>query len=552
MFAATQSPQIRRLSTLAAALLIALGAVPGAAAGHTLHPRAAAGDHVVVSLSGVARGTPVDYLVGERVVARGRAGQATALPTAHYGRRAAWRTVRARVTPQRRVVAKARFAAVRSKRAAPTIVMTSAPAATTSATDATFAFTASASTSCSLDGAAYKSCWSPAKYTGLAPGTHRLVIRASNRYGTTSLAYSWTISVAAPPPTPPADTTAPTVAFSAPAAGAQVSGTVNGSACQATATDDTAVSSVAFSVDGQALNTDAAAPYGCAWDTTTVADGSHVLKAVARDAAGNTSTATVTVTVANAVADPTTPPATTPPSTSPSGESMPVGDLPGWKQVFTDDFTKDVPLGSFPGAVSDKWDAYNGFNDTSKNGTYSPGKVVSQKGGLMDLFLRTENGVHLVSAPAPKVNGSAWTGQLYGRYAARFRADSMPGYHTAWLLWPDSEVWPRDGEIDFPEGDLNDTICAFTHRQGGTSGSDQDAFCTNTTYQNWHTVVIEWAPNLVRYLIDGQVIGTSTSRVPNTPMHWVLQTETSYGGAPSSTVSGHVQIDWVSVWTRTA
>src|SRR5215472_1874929 len=33
---------------------------------------------------------------------------------------------------------------------------------------------------------------------------------------------------------------------------------------------------------------------------------------------------------------------------SPSGEPMPVGDIPGWHQVFSDDFTTDVPLGSFP------------------------------------------------------------------------------------------------------------------------------------------------------------------------------------------------------------
>jgi len=36
----------------------------------------------------------------------------------------------------------------------------------------------------------------------------------------------------------------------------------------------------------------------------------------------------------------------------PSGQAMPVGNLPGWTQIFTDDFTTNVPLGSFPEAVS--------------------------------------------------------------------------------------------------------------------------------------------------------------------------------------------------------
>jgi len=42
-------------------------------------------------------------------------------------------------------------------------------------------------------------------------------------------------------------------------------------------------------------------------------------------------------------------------------------------------------------------------------------------------------------------------GLLYGRYAIHFKADPVPGYKTSWLLWPDSEKWPQDGEIDFPE-----------------------------------------------------------------------------------------------------
>jgi hypothetical protein len=45
---------------------------------------------------------------------------------------------------------------------------------------------------------------------------------------------------------------------------------------------------------------DTTAPYSATWDTTTVANGSHTLSAVARDAAGNIGTsASVTVTVSN-------------------------------------------------------------------------------------------------------------------------------------------------------------------------------------------------------------------------------------------------------------
>ena len=236
---------------------------------------------------------------------------------------------------------------------------------------------------------------------------------------------------------------------------------------------------------------------------------------------------------------------------APSGQAVPGGDLPGWKQIFADDFTTDVPLGSFPSAVAGRWGGYpHPAKDTSHNGTYWPEKVVSVHDSVMDLYLHTEGGIHAVSAPQPRLfpGLSAARGQLYGRYAVRFRSDPLPGYKIAWMLWPDSGVWPRDGEIDFPEANLDSTMCAYMHRLGGGGGSDQDAYCTASTYTQWHTAVIEWTPSSLTFVLDGAVIGRSTSRIPNTPMHWVLQTETSLTTAPSDTAAGHVQIDWVAVY----
>src|SRR5207244_1446908 len=64
---------------------------------------------------------------------------------------------------------------------------------------------------------------------------------------------------------------------------------------------------VQFKLDGANLGIeDTASPYSTSWNTTTAANGIHTLTAVARDAAGNSTTsAAVTVTVSND----TTPPA---------------------------------------------------------------------------------------------------------------------------------------------------------------------------------------------------------------------------------------------------
>jgi beta-glucanase (GH16 family) len=131
-------------------------------------------------------------------------------------------------------------------------------------------------------------------------------------------------------------------------------------------------------------------------------------------------------------------------------------------------------------------------------------------------------------------------GQLYGRYVIRFRADALRGYKIAWLLWPDSETWPRDGEIS-----------AFLHRQGATANNDQDAFFSGVAVSgDWHTAVIEWTPEAVQFILDQRLLGTSTNRIPNTPMHWVIQTETNLDGfQPDDSVAGHLQVDWVAVYT---
>jgi hypothetical protein len=69
----------------------------------------------------------------------------------------------------------------------------------------------------------------------------------------------------------------------------------------ANATDNVGVVGVQFKLDGANLGTeDTTAPYSVSWNTTTAANGAHTLTAVARDAAGNTTTsALVTMTVSN-------------------------------------------------------------------------------------------------------------------------------------------------------------------------------------------------------------------------------------------------------------
>ncbi len=97
------------------------------------------------------------------------------------------------------------------------------------------------------------------------------------------------------------DTTPPSsVVVTAPAGGSTVSGTLT--PVSATATDDVGVAGVQFKLDGVNLGLeDTSSPYSIIWDTTGATNGTHIITAVARDAANNTATSSgVTVTVSNA------------------------------------------------------------------------------------------------------------------------------------------------------------------------------------------------------------------------------------------------------------
>ena len=76
----------------------------------------------------------------------------------------------------------------------------------------------------------------------------------------------------------------------------------------------------------------------------------------------------------------------------------------------------------------------------------------------MKLHLRVgPDGKPWGSAPFPKLPGKSDCRLNYGRVESRLRIpDPKVGWKLAWLWWPTSEKWPRDGEIDFP-----DTVAAF-------------------------------------------------------------------------------------------
>jgi hypothetical protein len=244
-----------------------------------------------------------------------------------------------------------------------------------------------------------------------------------------------------------------------------------------------------------------------------------------------------------------------------SGEPVPIGDLPGWTQIFVEDFNIDAPTGSwatsssstvvYTGDHGGQWTTYpDGWPSTytGTNPGYAPAQVLSVHDGMLDFYLHQVNGYPSGSSPCPVLaNGSKW--QTYGRYEARFKltyddAAHMDGYKVAWLLWPNDNSMGAYAESDFPEANLNSTtVKAFSHYGG--SGS-QESFSSAIDFTQWHTFTQEWGVGYRKYYLDGNLLGTATNQIWDQPERWQLQTEVSKVSDPTTT--GHLLLDWVAVY----
>ena len=124
-------------------------------------------------------------------------------------------------------------------------------------------------------------------WTPTSAGPHTVTARATDTRGAATTSAAATVLVIPPPPA--LDGAPPTVALTAPANFA--TGLAGAVAVTATASDNVAVASVEFQIDGVAIGVaDTSAPYATTLDTSLYPSGQHVVRARATDTSGNVST----------------------------------------------------------------------------------------------------------------------------------------------------------------------------------------------------------------------------------------------------------------------
>ena len=138
-------------------------------------------------------------------------------------------------------------------------------------------------------GPSYNTSWDS---TTVTDGPVTITARATDAAGNVSTSAAVSVNVLN------ADFTPPVVSVTAPVEGATVAG--SSVTLSATATDNVAVASVQFFVEGVSAGTDTTAPYSVSWDSTSVASGTVSITATATDTSANVGTSTArTVTVDN-------------------------------------------------------------------------------------------------------------------------------------------------------------------------------------------------------------------------------------------------------------
>ncbi len=201
----------------------------------------------------------------------------------------------------------------------------SEPIAAATVTTTSFTLTDTTTSTAVSGSVAYDSGTLAATFTPSAALAGGHAFRANVSTAVTDLAgnhlaapVSWTFTTVAA-----GDSIPPSVTLTAPATGALVSG--GGVSLSATASDNVAVDHVDFLVDGVLVGSDASAPYGLSWDSSSVGDGSHTITARAVDPSLNSASDSHAVTVSNVP----------PPSGSLFSDDFESGGLSRWSTVST-------------------------------------------------------------------------------------------------------------------------------------------------------------------------------------------------------------------------
>ena len=108
---------------------------------------------------------------------------------------------------------------------------------------------------------------------------------------------------------------------------------------------------------------------------------------------------------------------------------------------------------------------------------------------------------------------------LYGRFEAKMKASDALGCITAFFLYrPNASQFT---EIDFEISGKSPKVITLNHWVDKRS-HDKEIPLTFDTSKEFHTYTIDWKPNSITWEIDGKIVHSTTTAVPNKPMQVIF------------------------------
>jgi len=188
-----------------------------------------------------------------------------------------------------------------------------------------------------------------------------------------------------------------------------------------------------------------------------------------------------------------------------------------------------------------RWSVYNGTGNQG-HGLRRPAQVTVSNGRLV-ITARMINGVLNSGGLAHRTN------RAYGRFEFQARTDADPSAATSGtiLTWPESGSLLRDGENDIYEtgsASSRNPFYSFIH-----FGTQQYNVIHGASATQWHKMVLDWEPTVMRIYRDGVLVRTitNTSAIPDSRHHLAIQLD-AVKNWMSSTV--RMYVEYVRIYRR--
>ena len=180
---------------------------------------------------------------------------------------------------------------------------------------------------------------------------------------------------------------------------------------------------------------------------------------------------------------------------------MPVGNIPGWHQLFSDNFNGNRLNRS-------KWRLYWGHPGGDRAGWFDPRHVF------------VKHGLLVISAYRDRRNGGRWASggvssspgliQTYGKYEVRYPSTGVRGRARRAADARQQLLAARDR---LQRGQRQQPRRHARTLHFGAHDTHWSASLKNVNLTQWHTLGVEWTPNKLQWTIDGRVWKTMTGNV---------------------------------------